>query len=39
MSSATALTQAAEPAGPLREFWSYFSANPGAVPGSRSCSR
>jgi len=26
-------TAAAEPPGPLREFWGYFSANPGAVAG------
>ena len=27
------LNNAAEPPGPLREFWGYFSANPGAVAG------
>jgi dipeptide transport system permease protein len=33
VTAAPAASAAAEPPGPLREFWGYFSANPGAVAG------
>jgi dipeptide transport system permease protein len=33
VTTASPASAAAEPPGPLREFWGYFSANPGAVAG------